>query len=362
MFKSVLFHQQRALSATLSQYGDWQLPRSYGDPEEEVGAAHHGCVLQDRSNLGQIQLTGVDHTDLLHRITTNDVRFLKAGDYQINIFANEKGRIVDRVSLLKFDKAIRLVTSAGSSETVSKWLERFIFIEDVVVKNLHGGVSALGLFGPKAIDLLRAVFANFQGTATDSSFEQFEWRGTNIFATQSKELSVAGFNLIAPSDILPGMWDSLIAAGEPFRLRPMGQAAYEVLRVEAGWPERGKDFGDDVNPHEAGMISYVNFDKGCYIGQEVIARLDTYDKVQKHLTGIRLEGPNPAASGDSILMGDKEVGVVTSSVYSPYLTQGIALGYVHSRVVKEKPDHEVHSADGKWSGRLTSLPFVASKI
>jgi len=358
MYKSILFHKQEALGAVFGEYGQWQLPSSYGSYEEEVRAAQTACGLLDRCDLGQVKLTGADHLDLLHRITTNEVRHLRTGDSLIDIFANEKGRIVDRVLLLKIDSGTRLVTSAGHAGAVADWLDRFIFIEDVAVRDLQHAAGALGLYGPRSSDVLRSVFTDVKLPLSDSCFQQIAWNGQPVILQPAVELSVAGFNLFGQTEILPELWDLLLAVGGHCDLQPVGHDALEVLRIEAGWPEFGKDFGDHVNPHEAGMISYVNFDKGCYVGQEVIARLDTYDKVQKRLTGIHIDGTNPAATGDSILMGDEDVGVITSSTYSPTLSHAIAMGYVRSRAMKEKPDHEVHTVDGKWTGRLTALPFV----
>ena len=140
----------------------------------------------------------------------------------------------------------------------------------------------------------------------------------------------------------------------------MGKAAYERLRIEAGWPLPQKDYDDSINPHEAQMLPYLDFDKGCYIGQEVVARLDTYDKVQKYLSGIVLEGDQAPLPHSKIMIDKKEVGHITSVTHSPNLQKNIALGYVRTKFISESRSVSVHSNDAKIPGILVQLPFTAT--
>jgi folate-binding protein YgfZ len=356
MKTSVLFEKQKSLGAEFGEFRDWQLPKFYTSVKEEYSAAKKSVVLIDRSYFEQIRIFGNDHVDLLHRLSTNEVRTLKPGEGQINIFTNEKGRIVDRVALFKFENEMRLLITSGNAKKINDWIEKYIFIEDAKTEILSNR-GALSIFGPKSSEFLSNLFEVKFDDLEDNYFRETEWNNQRLHIVRTGELSVPGFNLITEVTALSGLWDHLIDLGRRMDLKPLGEDAYETLRIESGWPIYGKDFDGEINPHETNMLPYVNFDKGCYIGQEVVARLDTYEKVRKHLMGIVLEGETQLHEKDPIFIDDKEVGHITSITYSFDLNKRIALGYVRTKFIKEGAKVQVRSGEKKISGRLVKLPF-----
>ncbi|MFQ5708265.1 MAG: aminomethyltransferase family protein [bacterium] len=358
MKKSSLFEQQKSLGAVFGDYSEWQLPQRYSDAEDEYAAAKNACALMDRSNLGRLKVSGQDHVDLLHRMTSNELRRLRPGEGQINIFPNEKGRIVARVVLLKFEDSIWLLTSSEKPEEVSAWIDKFTFLEDVQVEDQTTRVGQLTLFGAKAPLLLNQIFQTDFRALPDRHFKSVPWQERLVTLVRSEELGVPGFDLLLSSSGLSGLWHLLLQRGAKFGIKPMGQEAYEVLRIEAGWPLFNKDYGADMNPHEANLSPYLSFTKGCYIGQEVIARLDTYEKVQKYLTGLILEGTAKPQKDDPILVGGQDVGRVTSATHSPALNKTIAMGYVRTKFIQEQAEVLVKSGDQQIPGHLIQLPFV----
>ncbi len=353
MNRSPLFEKHKQAGAAFGESFGWQVPQTYSNIEKEYSAARSHAVLMERPYFGQLRVSGNDHVDLLHRLTTNELRPLKPGEGQINIFANEKGRIIDRVLLLKFPNSIRLTTSPGSSERVAAWIDKYVFIEDVKIENLTAALTTLSLFGPKSPQILKVFFKN----DFNQHHQEIDWNGKKLLVSRTYELRAAGFDLIVEIDLAAQLWDKLLESGKPFDLRPMGEAAYEALRIEAGWPIFGKDFDDQINPHEAGMLPYINFNKGCYIGQEVIARLDTYDKVQKHLMGVMLEGNRLPKSQDLIFVDDQEVGYLTSVGHSLGLKKNIALGYVRTKFANEGAEVQIVTDGREISGKVVALPF-----
>jgi folate-binding protein YgfZ len=353
MNRSPLFEKHKQSDASFDEFFAWRVPQIYSKIEAEYAAARGLAVIMERPYFGHLRVTGDDHVDLLHRLTANELRPLQPGEGQINIFANEKGRIIDRVLLLKFPDSIRLITSPGSSERVAAWIDKYVFIEDVKVENLTAALTTLSLFGPKSPQVLE-VFFNHE---FHQYHQEMDWNGQKLLVARTDELRAPGFDLIVETARAPKLWEELLAAGKPFDLRPMGEAAYEVLRIEAGWPIYGKDFDDQINPHEAGLLPYINFNKGCYIGQEVIARLDTYDKVQKHLMGVTLEGDLLPKSQDLIFVDDQEVGYLTSAVHSIGLKKNIALGYVRTKFANEGAEVQIVTDGREISGKVVALPF-----
>lgn len=354
MNRSLLFEKHKQSGASFGESFAWQVPQIYSKIEDEYAGARGFAVIMERPYFGHLRVTGADHVDLLHRLTTNELRPLQPGEGQINIFANEKGRIIDRVMLWKFPDSMRLITSPGNSERVATWIDKYVFIEDVKIENLTPALTTLTVFGPKSPQILKAFFNH----EFNQHHQEIDWSGHRLLVSRTDELQAPGFDLIVETDLAPKLWDELLAAGKPFDLQPMGEAAYEVLRIEAGWPIYGKDFDDQINPHEAGLLPYINFNKGCYIGQEVIARLDTYDKVQKHLTGVILEGNLLPKPQDLIFVDDQEVGYLTSVCYSFGLRKNIALGYVRTKFANEGAEVKVITEEGEISGKLVKLPLL----
>ncbi|MFQ5751640.1 MAG: aminomethyltransferase family protein [bacterium] len=358
MKTSVLFEKQQALGAVFSTYYDFQLPEYYTNLSKEYAAARNSVTIMERPYFGQLLVSGQDHVDLLHRITTNELRNLKYGEGQINIFTNEKGRIVDRVVLQKLTEGIRLITSPRCSEKITAWIDKYTFVEDVKVEDLTAKSDMLTLYGQQSAALLNSLFENDFENLPDHHFKELQWRGEVLRISRSNELGISGFNLTLDSETVSEFWDFVLDKGSQFKLQPFGEAAYETLRMEAGWPLFDKDFDENINPHEARMRAYVNLDKGCYIGQEVIARLDTYEKVQKFLIGLILHGDTTPKERDAISINDQEAGYLTSVVHSMALDKNIALGYVRTKFIDNTEKVLIHSSGQQISGDLVELPFI----
>ena len=360
MRESTLSGKHQSLGAESDDFNGWKLPKFYSTVEIEYRAAKHAVALMDRPYFGHLRVSGADHVDLLHRLTTNELRKLQPGEGQLNIFTNEKGRIVERFTLQKSQDEMWLMTSAGNSVKVAEWMDKYTFIEAVKVEDLSHKLGTLTLFGPKSPELLSTIFQTNVDDLPDRHFRDLHWSNQDLRISRTEELRLPGFDLILGADGLVALWDVIVEGGDAYDLKPMGEAAYERLRIEAGWPLPQKDYDDSINPHEAQMLPYLDFDKGCYIGQEVVARLDTYDKVQKYLSGIVLEGDQAPLPHSKIMIDKKEVGHITSVTHSPNLQKNIALGYVRTKFISESRSVSVHSNDAKIPGILVQLPFTAT--
>jgi folate-binding protein YgfZ len=357
------------LHQTLEQYGaQFQQTRKGLYPGHFINTCDEytnvvaSAGLMDRSYTGHLHISGKDHVDYLHRITTNELRHLKPGESQTTVFTNEIGRIIDRVSLLKYDDRFHMLTSANGSAVLQGWLEKYIIIEDVSIADLSEELGVLTLFGPAAGALLNSSFeADLKQTG--ATFTTVRWRDFDITIVPTHELHLPGFDIVTARAALPGIWNQLVDNDARLKVQPMGENSYEILRIESAWPEKTKEITDDINPHEAAMLDYVDFDKGCYIGQEVIARLDSYEKVKKRLMGLVFanEIPQDELLNARVFLNDIEIGYLTSAVYSCELEKSIALCYISSRYLN--PDEQVVVAhhDQAFSAKMVSLPFIARK-
>ncbi len=328
---------------------------SFGDPAREAAAALTGRVVAPRSSLGLVVLRGKDHRDLLQRISTNEINTLKAGEGTLTAFLNPRGRIVDLVHAVADEDHLLLITSAGNGKRIHEWIDSFIFREDVTVEE-SSEVTLMGLFGPAAGPLLEKLtgLANLEVLRTachqDVRLNQMRLRIIRTFP-----LAGSGFLTLVASEDAPTLWEALVGAGAV----PAGEQALERLRVDAGVPGLGHELSEDHNPWEAALDQAISLTKGCYTGQEVVARLNTYKKVQRRLAGLVLDGQEIPKVGSQIFQALRPAGHVTSSAPSPRDGKPIALTFLTLPHPPLGARVEVDSGGTRLAGRTRALPFLS---
>ena len=325
MQRTPLHAVAQASGAVMGQWQGWELPLSYGDSEAEYAAAQTAAVLYDASTMGRLRVTGADGLDLLNRLSTNAVEGLAIGQGADTILTDDRGRIIDLITVLRLDQWVLLLTSPGQQQQIVQWLDKYTIIEDIEVEDVTEATAMLGMAGPGAGSIVDAV-AGLASSELPSC-------GAVSLAESCHLLhrSLGGlpnFYLMGPGPAIAQMWQDSLNAGAT----PMGQEACHALRVKLGLPAHGSELGDAYNPLEAGLMGAISFTKGCYIGQEVIARLDTYQKVQRRLVSLQFSGDSAlgVTPGARLMLDDREVGVVTS--ISPIAANGgtLGMGYVRT--------------------------------
>ena len=314
----------------MGEWHGWQLPISYGNPQQEYSAATTSAAIYDASATGRLKVTGSDGLDLLHRLSTNAVENLVPGQGTNTILTDDRGRIIDLITVVNLGEYILLLTSPNQQERIIAWLDKYTIIEDITVEDVTADSAMLGLVGPDAVGVA--------STATGVAADQLQpycasTVGNTGYVVRCDLGTVPNFYVLSDAATVSQVWQSSAEVGA----KPMGLEAYQAFRVALGVPAHGSELGDAYNPLEAGLMPAISFTKGCYIGQEVIARLDTYQKVQRRLVSLDL--PDSVASGSRLMQDNREVGVVTS--VSPLPNNGAAngqrlgLGYVRTAAAEE---------------------------
>ena len=282
----------------------------------DTAAARAGAVLYP-SDAGRLKLTGADARDLLNRLSTNYIDPVGIpGSVVPTVLTSDRGRIVDLVHLAHCGDHQLLLTSPGRQDGVVAFLDKYTIMEDLEVADITPDTAMLTLTGPAAgaIGQQAAIPAGVTAIVLPDD------DGGDSDDDDGGRASTCHF--IAAD---AGAADALAAALRRAGAVPIGAAAAETLRIIRRQPAYGAELGDAYNPLEAGLIGAIDFHKGCYIGQEVIARLDTYQKVQKRLVALRFDG---ISDGDGIsdrnipgarLVDDAGalVGIVTSAAIAP---------------------------------------------
>lgn len=288
---------------------------------DEYQAARAGAALHEQASF-RLDMRGADHLDFLHRMTSNDFRNLQIGHGLEAVFIEHRARILDLATCYRGPDATALILSPDSRTAIPAWLDRFIFAEALEWADRTDETALFELVGPHAAPLVaRALDTELTEFQDHQLLDPQVTDGLWLARTAGPGLRAFG-----PPAAIEALWQRLAAAGA----RPIGAATGEILRVEQGLPRLGRELTQSYNPWEAGLDRAIHLDKGCYIGQEVIARLDTYDKVKQHLVGLRLSTAELPATEQPLRDGGREVGRITSAVHSPRFGP-IALAYVRRR-------------------------------
>ena len=336
-----------------SSIRDVGIPAAYSTVAEEYEAATERVGLVDRSQMGRLRVIGNDAIDLLNRLSTNKLNDLEIGLGKYSVVPTNKGRIVDLLFVLRLEDHLFVLTSPEARQVVADWIEFYTFVEDVTVEDWSSESSMLGLTGPEASELLDEVAGPGTGDLLPYASTVANIDGVDGVVVRTDFLGAPGFDIVLPVDGSDRVWQHLLDQGSAARITPIGTETLEVLRIEQGLPAFGRELTEEFNPLEAGLIEHISFNKECYIGQEVIARLNTYDKVQKRLVGLSWEGDDLAPKA-KLSAGGKRVGTVTSSA-SPRHEGRIGLAYVRNAHTEPGTALAMTSSEGETEVRVEEL-------
>ena len=313
---------------------------------DEYHAARTGAALRDAQASFRLYMRGADHLDFLHRMTSNDFHNLQIGHGLEAVFIEQRARILDLATCYRGPDTTALILSPNSRAAIPTWLDRFIFAEALELADRTDETAMFELVGPQAAQLVARVL-----DADLATFQDHQLLDPQVVdGLWLARTAGPGLRAFGPPPAVEDLWQRFAAAGA----HSIGSETWEILRVEQGLPRLGRELTQDYNPWEAGLGRAIHLDKGCYIGQEVIARLDTYDKVKQHLVGLRLSVAELPPTGQPLRDGTREVGRITSAVHSPTLGP-IALAYVRRNACAEGTAFDAGGAQAT----VVPLPFLS---
>ena len=258
-------------------------------PETALRAARESAVLAHRPAPGVLRMTGEDALDLINRLSTNEVEEISAGSGLSTVLTTNKGRVVDLLTILYLPDHWLLVTSPCTQQKVIDWIEDFTFGEEIEVEDVTAETAVLTIVGPRAPDIMQTLTqADFSALPIHHSVQTMI-SATEVLVSKADPTLGEAFTLLAPIASAPALRAEILTTGEVYGMREMDAESYEAFRIAVGVPAHGPELGEEVNPLEAGLWNAVSFTKGCYVGQEVVARLNTYEKVKRYLAMLSLE-------------------------------------------------------------------------
>lgn len=314
----------------------------------------NNVYLCNRSHWGLLTLSGDDRIRFLHNQTTNNIQALKPGEGCDTVFVTSTGRNIDLVSAYVRQEDILLLVSPGENQRLYQWMDCYIFpFDKVQLRDISSQFSIFTLIGKQSTHLLaNNLLANcFESSVLSApEFQHFSVKidGIEVFVTVGCNLKLPGYNLIVSREKADFLWEKL--ANLPLEI--IDEEAWERLRILRGRPAVYHELTEDYNPLEAGLWHAVSFNKGCYIGQETIARLNTYRGVKQRLWGIKLTGKINPDTDIHITVGEEKVGKLTSYFHTEELS--FALGYIRTKAGGEGLQVIV----GSEKGEVVALPFI----
>jgi folate-binding protein YgfZ len=331
---------------------------AYGDVNTEYDALRSGAIVIDRSHRGRMRFFGEKSAEALTGLVTSDVVGLHRGHGQYSAALSAKGRILADLRIFGAQGSYLVDTPARAWPAFSAMVKKYVNPRISGYRDESHAVRDIGIFGVEA----RRVVAQITGVNAESlgALAAFSHVSApddvNCVIVRSPDIGIEGYELFVPFEMFDRVWERATAAGAT----PSGLGAWEIARVEAGRPEWGIDMDDTTIPQEANFddLDAISYTKGCYIGQEVVARVHFRGHVNRHLRGLRAVGPEGPPTGAQLIDDSgNHVGDVRSAVSSPRLG-GIAIGMVRREVTPGM------SLNAKWeTGErrvdVTALPFPA---
>ena len=322
-------HGEGLGAAGVGEYRGATTAARFSDPQREFQALRTGCGVYDLGFRAKISLTGSDRVRWLNGMVTNNIRDLAAGSGVYAFLLNPQGHILGDLYAYNRRESITIDTDSGQAEKILATFDHYIIMDDVEATNLSEQLTALGIAGPKAREVLTPVGFTIPEMRPLQA-QSVLWQGTECTLIRGEDTDRLCYEIwLAPANVRQ-LWDALLAAGSA----PVGSDALELHRIVSGIPRYGVDIRERDLPQETEQARALNFNKGCYVGQEIVERIRSRGAVHRKFTGFVADGSGSIAVGIKVVAGEKEVGEITSaaSLRLGGQEKTVALGYIRREV------------------------------
>ena len=324
----------------------------FGDPQAELEALYCSCGVYDLGYRAKLVITGGDRMRWLNGMVTNNVRDLVMGQGVYTFLLNPQGHILGDLYVYNRGESLMVDTDQSQVEKILATFDHYIIMDDVEAKNISEQMTALGIAGPRAREIARACGIEIPEVRPLQIFDatcNCDCDCTRCTCVRGESTEPDSYELwLNPGD-LKKTWDALVAHGA----KPVGSDALELLRIKSGIPLYGVDIRERDLPQETEQARALNFNKGCYIGQEIVERIRSRGSVHRKFTGFVWINGDSVAPGTKIVVGEKEVGEITSARLLGENHPGLALGYIRREFAVRGKEVLL----GTTPARVWELPF-----
>lgn len=354
-----LHHHHVALGAQLTDFAGWQMPLKYGSETTEHCTVRRDVGLFDLSHMGEIYVTGEQAVEYLNFALVSDIAKVKVGKAKYTMICDPSGGAIDDLVVYRLsDNEFMVVANASNANTVAAELTHRAhgFSVSVVDRSLDTGLVAIQ--GPNAKEkLAKFVSIEFLDNLKNYTCVETEINSIPVLLARTGYTGEDGFEIFASVDQIAKIWELFIAE----QIAPIGLAARDTLRLEAGMPLYGHELNLEITPIHAGLSRIVAFDKSDFIGKSALAQLSS--QIDRNLVGIELETRRIARAGLNLLDdAGQVVGQVTSGAFSPTLGKSIAMAYLNSNVDLATTKFSVDIRGNIEPATVVALPFYRREV
>jgi folate-binding protein YgfZ len=323
-----LLEKHQAANANLATYYGCVLPELFSNFEDEYRAARESVAIFDTNWHAIIELDGPDRSRYLNAIVSNDVKNLGEGHGILALLLDPKGHILSELEIYARKSRLLTLSHASLRQRTVETLDRYIIMDDVRLEDLSDKLGSIAIEGPFAAKMLDKAYGIDLEDFADLDIRSVHIDSMPCEIIRRSHFGCAGAEIIAPRKSLTPLWENLLALVRLRGGRPLGMKTLEALRLEAGIPFYPADFNDTVIPHEAAVENtHISFTKGCYTGQEIVERVRSRGQVNRLRVKLKFSTPEPPPFATRLSAEGKDVGLVTSSAFSPKANTAIGMGY-----------------------------------
>ena len=342
------------IPAHRGEYRGAETVTAYSDVPTEFSALRSACGIYDLGWRAKISLSGKDRVRWLNGMITNNVRDLAVGNGLYAFVLNPQGHILGDLYAYNLGESILLDTDQSQAAKLAELLKRYIIMDKVELTNISDKLTAIGIAGPKSADTLHHAGFEFPELAP-LTIAEITWRDSEVSVVRRESARLGNaqndsYEIWLAPEHVNSVWQALLEAGAT----PVGSEAFELYRIAMGIPRYGQDIRERDLPQETEQTHALHFQKGCYIGQEIVERIRARGAVHRKFTGFLIDGPLPAP-GTKVQLEGKDLGEITSVASLPTASgaRAVALGYLRREIAGPS---RVFQA-GEARATVSDLPF-----
>lgn len=338
--RTPLFAAHQRAGGKLIEFGGWEMPVQYTSITDEHLTVRNAAGIFDISHMGEALVSGPGAAGFLNHTLTNDIRKLAVGAGQYTLMCNAEGGVIDDLYAYRIgENEYLLVINASRIDADILWLEGELaaseFNQNTVLRNASDIYGAVAVQGPKVVNFIDAVVSPDAGKPRPSELKKNQVRSgvfdeASVWIGRTGYTGEDGFEIIAPAELIEGIWNTILEIGKPHGIKPAGLGARDTLRTEVCYPLYGHELDENTTPIEAGLARFVSFDKGEFTGRKKLLEQKEHG-VKKTLVAFKMtEKSAPPRPHYAIWSGDgsQQIGEVVSGTQSPSMNVGIGMGYV----------------------------------
>jgi len=364
MKRTPLYEAHQSAGGKLIEFGGGEMPVQYTSITDEHQTVRKAAGVFDISHMGDVFVSGIAAELFLNETLTNDVRKLNPGQGQYTLMCNERGGVVDDLYCYRLAATeYLLIINASRIADDVRWLERQLAAsahrDGVIMQNSSDTTAAVALQGPTVRSFVDGCFSGGKPSElAKNSIARFEFGQTPVWIGCTGYTGEDGFEIIAPSEQIVGIWDALIAAGA----KPCGLGARDTLRTEMCYPLYGHELDEDTTPIEAGVGFFVALDKGDFVGREVLVEQKAKGVIKRCVAFKMTDKSAPPRPGYAIFSEGQKVGQAVSGTQSPSLSAGIGLGYVPPTLAKAGTPLQIEIRGKLFAAEVVAKPIYRKPV